>query len=90
MAKRQTKPLKAMARKLQDHNRVKITRDLLTKALVWECPRYTRGGGTKTPPHACSSFDGTFTNCPGSAGLCAQVTDVFRTMVRISKGEIDV
>ena len=69
---------------------VKITRDLLTRALVWNCPRYTRLGGHGEPSHACSNFDGTFTNCPGAAGLCTQVTDIFKTMVRIKNGEIDV
>ena len=69
---------------------VKITRDLLTKAIVYNCPRYTRNGGVGVPPHACADLDGGFTNCPGVAGLCSQVGDIFKTMVRIKNGEIDV
>ena len=69
---------------------VKITRDLLTKAIVYNCPRYNRNGGVGVPPHACADLDGGFTNCPGAAGLCSQVGDIFKTMVRIKNGEIDV
>ena len=70
--------------------RVKITRDLIVKALVWHCPRYTRQGSKGEPSHSCSNFDGTFTNCPGTVGLCSLVGDFFKTMVQIRNGEIDV
>lgn len=65
---------------------VKITRQLLTDALVWNCPRYTRNGAFAL----CDNLDGTFSNCVGKAGGCSQVSDIFRTMVKIKSGEITV
>lgn len=65
---------------------VKITRQLLTDALVWNCPRYTRQGAFS----CCDNLDGTYSNCVGKAGTCSQVFDIFRTMVKIKNGEIEV
>ena len=73
-----------MAKKQQ--NVVKITRQLLTDALVWNCPRYVRDGACSR----CDNFDGTYTNCVGKCGQCSQVTDIFKTMVKIQNGEITV
>ena len=71
-------------------NRVKITRPLLTKALVWLCPRFTRQGSKGEPAWACSNFDGTFSNCVGLCEQCSQVMDVYQTMAKIGNGEIEV
>ena len=64
--------------------RTKISRRLLIDALVWNCPRYTRSGAFST----CDQLDGTFSNCVKDQ--CSQVFDIFRTMVRIDNGEIEV
>jgi hypothetical protein len=64
--------------------KVKITRDLLTDALVWHCPRYVRDGACSR----CDNLDGTYSNCVKS--LCSQVHDIFKTMVKIKNGEITV
>lgn len=63
---------------------IKITRQRLIDALVWNCPRYTRNGVCS----ACDHFDGTYRNC--TKELCTQVSDIFRTMVKIEAGEIVV
>ena len=69
---------------------VRITRELLAKALTWHCPRYTKQGGHGAPPHACDNFDGTYDCCKGPSQLCSQVFDIFHTMAKIQNGEIDV
>ena len=66
--------------------KVKITRELLAKALTWHCPFYTRDGVFSR----CDTGDGHPTNCSGPAQLCTHVTDIFQTMVKIEKGEITV
>ena len=66
--------------------KVKITRDLLAKALTWHCPYYTRQGFAS----CCDTGDGHPTNCSGPAQLCTRVTDIFKTMTLIQKGEIEV
>ena len=63
---------------------VKITRQRLIDALVWNCPRYTREGAFS----ACDNFDGTRSNCVKE--LCSQVSDIFKTMAKIEKNEIIV
>ena len=73
-----------MAKKIASS--VRITRQLLIDALVWHCPRYTREGVCSR----CDNLDGTFSNCVGKAGQCSQVFDIFRTMVKIQNGEIEV
>ena len=65
---------------------VRITRELLAKALTWHCPFYTRDGVASR----CDDGDGHPTNCGGAAMLCTRITDVFRTMVKIQNGEIEV
>ena len=72
-----------MAKRQQ--NSVKITRDLLAKALTWHCPFYTRDGIA-----SCCNQGGRRTNCGGPAQLCTQVTDIFVTMKKIAEGEIEV
>lgn len=64
--------------------RTKISRQLLVDALVWNCPRYTRQGAFS----ACDHFDGTYSNCVKDK--CSQVFDIFKTMVKIDNGEIEV
>ena len=64
---------------------VKITKDLLAKALTWHCPFYTRDGIS-----SCCDQGGRRTNCGGAAMLCTHVTDIFHTMVKIKNGEIEV
>ena len=63
---------------------IRITRELLTDALVWNCPRYTRDGISSK----CDNWDGTYTNCV--KGHCSRVGDIFRTMRQIKDGEIYV
>jgi len=65
--------------------KVKITRDLLAKALTYHCPFYTREGVFSS---CCQG--GRRTNCGGVAMLCTHVTDIFRTMTQIANGEIEV
>jgi hypothetical protein len=65
--------------------KVKITRDLLAKALTYHCPFYTREG-----VFSCCNQGGRRTNCGGAAMLCTHVTDIFRTMAKIAKGELEV
>ena len=72
-----------MAKRQQ--NSVKITRDLLAKALTWHCPWYTRDGIA-----SCCNQGGRRTNCGGPAQLCTHVTDIFVTMKKIAEGEIEV
>lgn len=64
--------------------RTKISRQLLTDALVWNCPRYTKQGAFS----ACDNLDGTYSNCVKDK--CSQVFDIFKTMARIDNGEIEV
>jgi hypothetical protein len=64
---------------------IKITKDLLAKALTWHCPYYTRDGVSSY----CLQGDRR-TNCCGTAMLCTQVTDIFQTMAKIQNGEIEV
>lgn len=73
-----------MAKKTSAHAR--ITRQLLTDALVYNCPRYTRDGFASR----CSNLDGTFSNCTGKSGGCSYVSDIFQTMQKIADGEIEV
>lgn len=63
---------------------IKITRQLLTDALVWNCPQYTRDGALSR----CNNLDGTYSNCV--KGQCSRVSDIFSTMVKIKNGEIEV
>ena len=72
-----------MAKRQQ--NSVKITRDLLAKALTWHCPYYSRDGIA-----SCCNQGGRRTNCGGPAQLCTHVTDIFHTMNAIAAGEIEV
>ena len=65
--------------------KVKITRELLAKALTWHCPWYTREG-----VFSCCDMGGRRTNCGGAAMLCTHVTDIFKTMKQIADGEIEV
>lgn len=55
-------------------------------ALAWHCPYYTRQGFAS----CCDTGDGHPTNCSGPAQLCTRVTDIFQTMAKIQKGEIEV
>ena len=73
-----------MAKRQQ--NSVKITRDLLAKALTWNCPYYSRDGVAS----CCTQGGKPYTNCQGPAQLCTQVTDIFVTMKKIAEGEIEV
>ena len=70
-----------MARKTQG---VKITRQRLIDALVWNCPFYTRNGFAS----CCDNLDGTYSNCVKDK--CSQVSDIFKTMGEIERGEIEV
>jgi hypothetical protein len=72
-----------MAKKTQG-TAVKITRQRLTDALVWNCPRYTRNGFAS----CCDNLDGTYSNCVKDQ--CSQVFDIFKTMAKIAAGEIEV
>jgi len=63
---------------------IKITRERLVDALVWNCPRYTRDGVLS----ACDNLDGTKSNCV--KGSCSHVSDIFSTMAKIDAGEIVV
>lgn len=74
----------------KNSKQIRITRDLLARALTYHCPRYTHGGGNGAPPWACDNMDGTYSNCCGPAQLCSQVFDIFRTMAKIHNGEINV
>lgn len=74
-----------MAKKA-NNNGVRITRDLLAKALTWTCPYYIHDGAFSH----CDTGDGHPTNCGGPAQLCTRVTDIFQTMVKIQNGEIEV
>lgn len=67
-----------------DKKRTKLNKALLVDALVWNCPRYVRDGAFSR----CSNFDGTYTNCVKDK--CSQVTDIFRTMIKIDNKEIIV
>ena len=64
--------------------RTKISRQLLVDALVWNCPMYTRNGFAS----CCDNLDGTYSNCV--KGKCSHVSDIFKTMVKIDAGEIEV
>lgn len=71
-----------MAKKVQ--GAVKITRQRLIDALVWNCPRYTRNGFAS----CCDNLDGTYSNCVKDK--CSQVFDIFKTIAKIGAGEIEV
>ena len=51
--------------KRQTNGGIRITRDLLAKALTWHCPYYTRDGIASR----CDTGDGHPTNCQGPAQL---------------------
>lgn len=63
---------------------IKITRQLLIDALVWNCPLYKKDGALSR----CNNLDGTYSNCV--KGQCSRVSDIFSTMVKIKNGEIEV
>ena len=77
-----SKSVTTMAKKT--NGAVKITRQRLIDALVWNCPRYTREGVCS----ACDNLDGTRSNCVKEH--CSQVFDIFKTMAKIGNGEIVV
>ena len=62
---------------------IRLTRNLLIAALAYECP--FRVGGDVL--YHCDTGDGHPTNC--TPHLCTHCTDIFRTMTKISTGEID-
>ncbi len=64
--------------------RTRITRQLLTDALVYNCPRYYHNGFAS----CCENMDGTYSNCVKDH--CSQVSDIFRTMQKIADGEVEV
>lgn len=69
---------------MSQQKRTKLSKDLLVKALVWNCPHYSREGAFS----CCIHFDGTRSNCVHAT--CSQVFDIFRTMAKIDNGEIEV
>lgn len=69
---------------MADNNkRIRITKDLIIKALAYDCPWRADSGA-----FVHCSYGSRSSNCKPS--LCTHCTDIFRTMRKIVDEEIDI
>lgn len=67
------------------NKRTKLSKRLLIDALVWNCPFYVRDGAFSRCHDIATDTD---SNCVKDK--CTMVSEIFKTMEKIDKGEIEV